>query len=94
MNLRFFGRSAVQAEVVNAWWTRNRPSAPRLFADELASALRLVAAGPGIGALYEPRGAQGVRRLLLPRTRYFVYYAYDRESAVVSAHLGELIPIP
>lgn len=78
MKLRFLGRSAAHAETVDAWWRKYRPSAPDLFARELTEALRLLAKAPEMGVPYEPKAGLGVRRLLLQRTKYHLYYAHDR----------------
>jgi plasmid stabilization system protein ParE len=82
MSIRFFGRSAAHAQTIDAWWRKNRPSAPDLFTHELTGALRLLTEAPDIGVPYLPKTAFGVRRLLLSRTQYHIYYAHDRERAV------------
>ena len=83
MNVRFLGRSAADAETIDAWWRRHRPSAPDLFAHELTGALRLLAKAPEIGVPYGPRASLGVRRLLLQRARYHLYYAHDQEHDIL-----------
>jgi len=65
----------------SAWWRTNRPSAPELFDHELAGAFRLLASAPDIGRRYRYGRIPGLRRLLLPRTRYHVYYVHDAEGA-------------
>jgi plasmid stabilization system protein ParE len=83
MTVRFRGRASAQAKAIDSWWPENRPAAPELFVDELAGAVGLLATAPEAGVPYRPRGAAGVRRLLLPKTRYHIYYRYDRENQVV-----------
>jgi plasmid stabilization system protein ParE len=83
MKVRFGARSAEQARVVNNWWRENRPAAPSLFADELGEALRLLKYAPSTGEPFGHWIEYGVRRLLLPRTRYHVYYVFERATAVV-----------
>lgn len=83
MNVRFLGRSAAHAEAIDAWWREHRPSAPGLFERELAGAVRLLAKAPELGVPYGPRAGLGVRRFLLQRTRYYVYYAYDRDRDIL-----------
>ena len=83
MKLRFLGRSAAQAETVDAWWRKHRPAAQDLFARELAGALRLLAKAPEVGVVYAPKAEVGVRRLILQRTRFHVYYAYDAEHQIL-----------
>jgi plasmid stabilization system protein ParE len=83
MIIRFFGPSLGHVRKIGAWWRKNRPSAPALFADELEQALERLAFAPEIGPLYLPKAAQGVRRLLLPKTQYYVYYAIDRDLGLI-----------
>lgn len=63
-----------------AWWTGKRESAPTLFEDELAAALRQLAALPLVGSVYEGARLPGVRRVRLRRSQFHVYYTIDREK--------------
>lgn len=83
MKVRFLGRSATQAREVDAWWRENRDAAPSLFADELTDALRLLKKIPLIGAPYAPMAKDGIRRLLLRRTQYYVYYVVDADAKIL-----------
>ena len=74
-----------QAEAAERWWRENRPSAPGRFIEELAAALRLLAQSPQSGRKVRGRRVRGLRRLLLPMTRYYVYYVYQPEIARVVA---------
>lgn len=67
----------------SAWWRTHRPAAPDLFDEELAGAFTLLGRAPDIGRRYKRRGIPGLRRLLLPRTRYHVYYLHDSAKATV-----------
>ena len=82
VRIRITPEAEAQAESAAAWWRGNRPGAPALFGDELAGALTLLSAAPEAGPRYRRRGVPGLRRLLLPRTRYHVYYLYDAEAGV------------
>lgn len=55
------------------WWAKNRPATPRLLRQEIAEAIELVRAAPSMGTVWKP----GVRRLVLERTRYHVYYSVE-----------------
>jgi plasmid stabilization system protein ParE len=73
-----------QLERVRPWWVANRRAAPELFDDELLAALATLEAAPNVGSHYaHPRTAQEIRRLLMPRTRYHIYYLVDEASLVV-----------
>lgn len=73
--VRFVTRAAKQVREAEQWWRANRPEATNLFAEEVAAVVALLAGSPQIGSPYEPR--PGVRRVLLRRTLYWVYYVYD-----------------
>jgi len=62
------------------WWRENRVS-PELLERDLDAALGLLAQLPDIGAPVLQR--PGVRRLLLRKTQYHLYYRVDRAAGVV-----------
>lgn len=72
-----------QAKRAMAWWKKNRPAAPNLLRQEIKDALDLLKASPEIGASYECEGIPSLRRRLLPRTRYHLYYVYDDKAAQI-----------
>lgn len=63
-----------QIRDIDRWWRTNRPSSPGLFADELAASFEMTSDLPQIGRLYRESPVPGTRRVLLPGTRYHVYY--------------------
>lgn len=63
-----------QIRQIDNWWRKNRLAAPDLFLDELNESFELIAGAPQIGRLYRPSPVRHVRRLLLKRTRYHLYY--------------------
>ena len=66
-----------QAAKAKAWWREHRSAAPLLFENELADAIALLVEQPEAGQpLPRPRSPH-LRRLLLRRTRYHVFYKYD-----------------
>jgi len=85
-----------QADAADAWWRTNRPDATGLFWQEFTEALALLGDAPAVGERY-PRGGPAVRRLLLARTRYHVYYVHESERlavvAVWSARCGSPPPV-
>jgi plasmid stabilization system protein ParE len=76
-------RAMAQVQTIGVWWRANRSSAPELFSRELAEALEALHHTPALGVRYLERGGVVLRRLLLPRTRYHVYFSYDAESELV-----------
>lgn len=73
-----------QARAIDAWWRENRPSAPGLFGEELASAISLLSSAPEAGKPYS-RGMEGLRRLLLRSTRNHLYYRVKGDDVLVVA---------
>ncbi len=65
------------------WWRTTYPATSTILTDEFEEAVRLVAAMPEVGAPFSRTAIPGVRRLLLQKTKYWVYYAYDVRHAVV-----------
>jgi plasmid stabilization system protein ParE len=82
--------AAAQIRRASAWWRSNRPKAPLALVEDLERAFELVSVQPGIGARAINARARGVRRLLLSRTGYYLYYQLNaREDRVeVLAHSG------
>ncbi|HEX3764979.1 MAG TPA: type II toxin-antitoxin system RelE/ParE family toxin [Kofleriaceae bacterium] len=59
---------------VSTWWRKNRQTAPRLFDEELDRALLRLARYPGLGTRSRWPRLQDVRRLLVRRVEYVVFY--------------------
>lgn len=72
--IRFTRRAAEQTEAAGRWWRKNRTKAPEALREELEQALQLVASQPEIGAMARSTRLAGVRRVLLSRVRYHLYY--------------------
>jgi plasmid stabilization system protein ParE len=77
--LRVLGPAQRQAKQAAAWWRTNRPSARELFRRELASAFDLLQSSPEMGTRYDDADVPDLRRVLLPETRYHVYYVYQAD---------------
>ena len=73
-----------QARAIEDWWRVNRPAAPNLFTHELAAAFALLSGAPLAGRRYSARSIPGLRRVMLPSSRYHVYYVYDGEHGEVN----------
>jgi plasmid stabilization system protein ParE len=97
-SVRFSPQALAQAQAAHTWWRKNRPAAPRLFRNELAEALELLRAAPEIGQPYPHRRRRDVRRFVLQRTRYYLYYVITPADgvtilAVWSALRGKAPPL-
>jgi plasmid stabilization system protein ParE len=73
-----FSRTAdAQVETVESWWRENRPAAPDMFSRELEAAVHLLENSPLIGKAYPQAPVPEVRRLLIGRSRYHLYWEVD-----------------
>jgi plasmid stabilization system protein ParE len=70
-----FSHSAVrQIEEASDWWRKHREGSPEALTEDLVRALDIVARQPGIGSPAASQRLKGVRRILLPRVGYFLFY--------------------
>jgi plasmid stabilization system protein ParE len=72
-----------QIEQAAAWWREHRAAAAGLFGAELAAAFRLLERQPDAGRPFPRRLFPRLRVLLMPRTRYHLYYEHDASGSVV-----------
>ena len=80
-----FSRAAdAQVETIESWWRENRPAAPNMFRRELEAAVRLLETSPLIGKAYLQAPVPDVRRLLIGRSRYHVYWEVDVATQAVT----------
>ncbi|MFA6444886.1 MAG: type II toxin-antitoxin system RelE/ParE family toxin [Sterolibacterium sp.] len=83
LRVKVSARAASQIHKAAEWWAENRPAAPGAVRTDIGEALALLAQQPGIGAAYEGARIKGVRRLLVGRIRYFIYYRVTPETLEV-----------
>jgi plasmid stabilization system protein ParE len=82
MRVEVAPRARTQIRRIAEWWTANRPAAADLFMNELEAALDSLARGVLLGVPYAFRSFP-VRRLVLPRSAYHVYYSVDGDLVKV-----------
>ncbi len=70
------------------WWWENRPAAPDLFVREFVEAITKLTRTPRVGTPYTHPRVPNVRRLLMRRTKYHVYYVYLPELDEVRGALS------
>jgi len=87
-----------QLIAIRSWWLSNRPAAPDLFDRELDAAVGVIGKAPSAFPVYRREGDDAVRRSLLPKSRYAVYFSVEpdhvtaREIAIVAAVVPEAAP--
>jgi plasmid stabilization system protein ParE len=70
----FWDRAARQIEAAGDWWRENRQGSPEALSDELVRILDLIARQPGVGQQATNARLSSVKRILLPRVGYFLFY--------------------
>ncbi len=72
-----------QLQAIDRWWLEHRQAAPDLFLDELDQAIDLLSDLPDIGSPFRRTDLPGIRRLLLRRSKYWIYYFHDSRRSIV-----------
>jgi plasmid stabilization system protein ParE len=78
-------RAAIQLEAAATWWAQNRPAAPDAIRVDFQEAAALLSRQPGVGAKSRTARYPDLRRLLLSRVRYHIYYHVRTEKIIVVA---------
>jgi plasmid stabilization system protein ParE len=76
-------RAAREIRAASKWWDENRPAAPDAFRDAIDKAFELICAQPNIGAVATNVKLPGVRRILLSKIQYYLYYRVKSRPQVV-----------
>jgi plasmid stabilization system protein ParE len=74
LKINFTVRASRQVGEAEQWWRENRTKAPDALRVELEQALQLIASQPEVGAKAQNARLTGVRRVLLGRVSYHLYY--------------------
>jgi hypothetical protein len=74
-------RALAEASRARSWWLANRDKAPDAFDEELDQLLELLEADAEHAGL--PARGSRVRRILLERIRYYVYFRISGDGTVV-----------
>ena len=65
------------------WWLENRRASPNLLVDEFEETVSLLGILPDAGNPFRRATIPGVRRVLLRKSNYWLYYVPDRPHSVV-----------
>ena len=79
----FVAEAEEQLKRIDKWWVTHRGTSPDLFLDELDRAIDLLSELPDIGSPFRRTRRPGVRRLLLRRSKHWVFYVHDRRRSIV-----------
>jgi len=80
LSIKISAQAAAQIEAAARWWSENRPAAPDAIADDTSEMLAVLSRHPGAGSPARNSRVPGVRRIHLPRVRYFLYYRVTQDA--------------
>jgi plasmid stabilization system protein ParE len=83
--IEFSPQADRQIDVALQWWTKNRPGAPHLLTLELDRALESLQDHPRIGEKIRVRRSGAIRKLVLQRSRYDLYYLIQGDTIQILA---------
>lgn len=89
-------QAVAQIRTASAWWRKNRKAAGDLLRDDVGAGLLLIAERPEIGRRVRTKRLGNIRRLVLRRTGYLLYYRVvplTREVHVVHFRHGRRRPL-
>ncbi|WP_394846637.1 type II toxin-antitoxin system RelE/ParE family toxin [Pendulispora brunnea] len=73
------------------WWREHRIAAPQLFADEFRAALDRIRSAPERGTVFLAESGRTYHRVLMARTRCYVYYRIIAGDHVLIASLWSAV---
>lgn len=80
--VRFTATAERHVDEIHRWWVENRTASPGLFRAELSAQLNRLARAPAAGAIYAAyRGRFEVRRVILRRSGFHLYYTISTEAS-------------
>jgi plasmid stabilization system protein ParE len=85
VNVRIAPIAVEQIGAVRAWWRLNRRGGQELFDRELRHALELIQRAPRASKRFDSVDGAEVRRVLLPRSRYAIYFVIEETEILVVA---------
>jgi plasmid stabilization system protein ParE len=86
VKIRFTVRADQRVQIVDRWWRKHRREAPDLFKEELAAAQLQLVTSPYSGTPHLRVRGRLFRRLLLPKTRQWLYYRVIEKSEVITIY--------
>jgi plasmid stabilization system protein ParE len=84
-DVRFSQAAFRHVDAADSWWRENRPAAPDLFLSELRRALSVVQGAPDSFAVLDEPRMHGLRRILLEKSRYHLYWTTTDDTIEILA---------
>jgi plasmid stabilization system protein ParE len=83
MRVRLSPTARERFSFIDAWWRANRDRAPDLFERELTRVIELLPTAPAMGNRYATDEHGEIRRVLLKKTRQYVYYRVRESEGLI-----------
>jgi len=91
VKLELSPRAMRELERRERWWRKNRRAAAELFEQELRTALERIRTTPESGKIFRADSGRTYHRVLMPRTRCYVYYRIVAPDQVLVASLWSAV---
>jgi plasmid stabilization system protein ParE len=85
LRIEITDNARAQISTAADWWAKNRPSAQDAVRDDIDRLLQLLRVQPAIGTIARTATLSGVRRVMLARVRYYLYYRVADDALQVLA---------
>lgn len=82
MKFKIVEEAGHQYRAEREWWISNADH-KQLFAQEFRDALRHLLTSPESGTIYTRSRGRVIRRWLMPKTRYHIYYRVDIRADLI-----------
>jgi plasmid stabilization system protein ParE len=80
LKIEFSPDALEQIRAIHDWWRTHRAAAPELLREELAATLEMIRSSPKVAKVYSFSAIPGLRRTLMPRTRYTSISRFTRSG--------------
>jgi plasmid stabilization system protein ParE len=83
--VRVSADAEAQLRAIRTWWVANRPATFDLFDREVDAAIAAIGSSPATFPIYHHEAGADVRRIILPKTRYAMYFAEEAGVVLIVA---------
>ena len=75
----------LQLAAIRSWWRANRSAAPDLFDREVDATVEMLREAARSFPVYRTESDAEIRRALLPRSRFAVYFSIEPDAVLIVA---------
>lgn len=78
-------QALTQIQEAAQWWSIYRPAAPGAIRQDIAEMLEVLIRQPGLGTPARNKRIRGLRRVILHRVSYYLYYRVSQDTLEILA---------